>query len=40
MRDHEFLSALLMTVRREIVEPRRESGARSAEDLRRTRAVR
>jgi hypothetical protein len=29
-----------MTVRREIAEPRRESGARSPEDLRRTRAVR
>ena len=29
-----------MTVRREIVEPRRETGARSPEDLRHTRAVR
>ena len=29
-----------MTVRREIAEPRRETGARSPEDLRRTRAVR
>ena len=29
-----------MTVRREIAEPRRESGVRSPEDLRRTRAVR
>ena len=29
-----------MTVRREIVEPRRETGARSREDPRRTRAVR
>ena len=29
-----------MTVRREIAEPRHESGARSPEDLRRTRAVR
>ena len=29
-----------MTVRREIAEPRRESGARSPEVLRRTRAVR
>ena len=29
-----------MTVRREIAEPRRETGARSLENLRRTRAVR
>jgi hypothetical protein len=29
-----------MTVRREIAKPRRETGARSPEDLRRTRAVR
>ena len=29
-----------MTVRCEIVEPRRETGARSPEDLRHTRAVR
>ena len=29
-----------MTVRREIAEPRGESGARSLEDLKRTRAVR
>ena len=29
-----------MTVRREITEPRRETGARSPEGLRRTRAVR
>jgi len=29
-----------MTVRREIAEPRCESGARSLEDLRRTRVVR
>jgi hypothetical protein len=29
-----------MTVRREITEPRRESGARSSENPRRTRAVR
>jgi hypothetical protein len=29
-----------MTVRREIAEPRRETGARSPEDLRRTGAVR
>jgi hypothetical protein len=29
-----------MTVRRKIAEPRRETGARSPEDLRRTRAVR
>ena len=29
-----------MTVRREIAEPRRETGARSQEDLRRTLAVR
>ncbi len=29
-----------MTVRREIAEPRRKTGARSLEDLRRTRAVR
>ena len=29
-----------MTVRREIAEPRRETDARSPEDLRRTRAVR
>jgi hypothetical protein len=29
-----------MTVRHEIAEPRRETGARSPEDLRRTRAVR
>jgi hypothetical protein len=29
-----------MTVRREIAEPRRETGARSPEDLRRTREVR
>ena len=40
MRDHESLPALFMTVRREIVEPRRESGARSAEDLQRTARVR
>jgi len=33
-------SALFMTVRREIAEPRRETGARSPEDPRRTRAVR
>jgi hypothetical protein len=32
--------ALFMTVRREIAEPCRESGARSLEALRRTRAVR
>ena len=32
--------ALFMTVRREIAEPRRETGARSLENLRRTRAVR
>jgi hypothetical protein len=32
--------ALFMTVRREIVELRRETGARSPEDLRHTRAVR
>ena len=37
--DH-FKPALFMTVRREIAEPRRETGARSLEDLRRTRAVR
>jgi len=30
---------LFMTVRREIAEPRCESGARSLEDLKRTRAV-
>ena len=29
-----------MTVRREIAKPRRETGARSPEDLRRARAVR
>jgi len=29
-----------MTVRREIAKPRHETGARSPEDLRRTRAVR
>ena len=29
-----------MTVRREIVEPRRETGAQSPEDLRHTRTVR
>ena len=29
-----------MTVRREIAKPRRETGVRSPEDLRRTRAVR
>ena len=29
-----------MTVRREIAKPRRETGARRPEDLRRTRAVR
>ncbi len=29
-----------MTIRREIAEPRRENGARSPEDLRRTPAVR
>ena len=32
--------ALFMTVRREIAEPRRETGARSPEDPMRTRAVR
>jgi hypothetical protein len=32
--------ALFMTVRREIAKPRRETGARSPEDLKRTRAVR
>jgi hypothetical protein len=32
--------ALFMTVRGEIAKPRRETGARSPEDLRRTRAVR
>ena len=32
--------AIFMTVRREIVEPRRETGARSREDPIRTRAVR
>jgi hypothetical protein len=37
--DHVKL-ALFMTVRREIAEPRRATGARSLEDLRRTRAVR
>ena len=37
--DH-FKPALFMTVSREIAEPRREIGARSLEDLRRTRAVR
>jgi hypothetical protein len=36
----EFRPALFMTVRREIAEPRRETGARSPEDPRRTRAVR
>jgi len=34
------LPALFMTVRREIAEPRRETGARSREDPMRTRAVR
>jgi len=37
--DH-FKPALFMTVRREIAEPRRETGARSPEDPMRTRAVR
>jgi len=36
----EFQPALFMTVRREIAEPRRETGARSREDPMRTRAVR
>jgi hypothetical protein len=34
------LPTLFMTVRREIGEPRRETGAQRPEDLRRTRAVR
>jgi hypothetical protein len=34
------LPALFMTVRREIAEPRRETGARSREDSMCTRAVR
>jgi hypothetical protein len=36
----EYQSALFMTVRGEIAEPRRETGARSREDPMRTRAVR
>jgi uncharacterized protein YecE (DUF72 family) len=36
----EGLARIFMTVRREIAEPRRETGARSPEDPMRTRAVR
>ena len=36
----EDLARIFMTVRREIAEPRRETGARSPEDPMRTRAVR
>src|SRR5262245_20581885 len=38
-RPHHFKPAFFMTVRRQIAEPRREAGARSLGDLRRTRAV-